>query len=297
MSQPRRPLSLVLVLAAGCSAAVLWLVFSYFDGWEYYTTPVAGRGYLPEHRLLRPSGPVGISLGAAGLVAMVSTLPYAVRKRWRPLARLGSTSRWLEVHIFFGIVGPVLVTLHTAFKFNGAVSVAYWLMVAVWSSGFVGRYLYVRIPRTISGVEQSRRELQADLDVRAASLRGMELPDAARAALDAFDRSLIPEPGRTPGTFDLFLGEFRVRRRLFVMRHHLRAAGVDVHTIHDAVSRRAEHAALSRRLVHLERTRRLFELWHVFHRPLVFGMFLIVGLHVALVVYLGYAQALLGALE
>lgn len=297
MSQARHPLSLVLVLAGVCSAAVIWLAFGYFDGWEYYTTPVAGRGYLPEHRLLRPSGSVGISFGALGLVAMVSTLPYAARKRWRPLGRIGSTSRWLEVHIFFGIVGPVLVTLHTAFKFNGAVSVGYWLMVAVWSSGFVGRYLYVRIPKTIRGVELSRQELQADLAGQEAMLREMVLPEAARAALDTFDRSLMPAAGRSPGTFDLFLGEFRVRTRLFLMRHQLRAAGADIHTVHEAVSRRAEHASLSRRLLHLERTRRLFELWHVFHRPLVFGMFLIVGLHVALVVYLGYAQVLLGVFE
>jgi hypothetical protein len=189
------------------------------------------------------------------------------------------------VHIFFGIVGPVLVTLHTAFKFNGAVSVGYWLMVAVWLSGFVGRYLYVRIPKTIRGVELSRKELEADLAAQEDAFRGMVLPDAARAALDAFDRSWQPA------------GEFRVRARLFFMRHQLQTAGVDIHTVHDAVSRRAEHAALSRRLIHLERTRRLFELWHVLHRPLVFGMFVIVGLHVALVVYLGYGQALLGAFE
>jgi hypothetical protein len=219
------------MLAGGFSVAVVWIAFGFFGGWEYYLTPVAGRGYLPAHRLLRPSGLVGLSFGAAGMVAMVSTLPYAARKRWRPLARFGPASRWLEVHIFFGIIGPVLVTLHTAFKFNGAVAIGYWLMVAVWASGFVGRYLYVRIPKTIRGVELSRKELEAEFAGAMAAAKGAELE------------------------------------------------------------------ALSRRLVHLERMRRLFEMWHVFHRPLVFGMFLIVGLHVALVVYLGYAQVLLGGAQ
>ena len=64
---------------------------------------------------------------------------------------------WLEVHIFCGIVGPVLVTFHTSFKFNGIVSVAYWSMVAVVLSGFVGRYLYVRIPRSLRGIELTQR--------------------------------------------------------------------------------------------------------------------------------------------
>lgn len=291
---PRRPLSWVLVLAALFSAGLLWLVFGIFDGREYYRTPVAGRGYLPAHRLLRPSGLIGLSLGAAGMLAMMSTLPYAVRKRWRPLARLGSTSRWLEVHIFFGIVGPVMVTLHTAFKFNGAVSIGYWLMMTVWASGFVGRYLYVRIPKTIRGVELSRKDLQADLTDARETLARMPLPAAARAALEEFDRSITPAAGRAPGILDLFLGELRVRARLLAMRRHLRAAGVDVQAIHDAVATGAEEATLSRRLIHLERTHRLFELWHVFHRPLVYVMFLIVSLHVALAVYLGYAQLLFG---
>ena len=69
-------------------------------------------------------------------------------KRLRDAGRMKT---WLEVHVFCGIVGPVLVTFHTSFKFNGIVSVAYWSMVAVVLSGFVGRYLYVRIPRSIRG--------------------------------------------------------------------------------------------------------------------------------------------------
>ena len=40
------------------------------------------------------------------------------------------------MHLFCGVVGPVLVTFHTSFKFNGLVSVAYWSMVIVMLSGF-----------------------------------------------------------------------------------------------------------------------------------------------------------------
>lgn len=230
-------LSLVLVLAGVFSAVVVGLVLWKFGGWDYYRTPLAARGYLPAHKLLRPSGIVGLPLGIVGAIAMLSTLPYAARKRWRPLARLGATSKWLEVHIFFGIVGPVLVTLHTAFKFNGVVSVGYWLMMTVWASGFVGRYLYVRIPKTIRGVELSRQELEAELNRISETLSGTAAPP----------RALI-----------------------------------------------REHAVLSRRIKYLERTRRTFHYWHVFHRPLVYGMVVIVGFHVALAVYLGYAQLLLG---
>ena len=166
---------------------------------------------------------------------MFSTLPYAARKRWRPLARLGPTSKWLEVHIFFGIVGPVLVTLHTSFKFNGLVAVGYWLMMTVWASGFVGRYLYVRIPKSIRGVEMTRHEIEAEIARLGHSLSG-----------------LSPAP--------------------------------------PALVR--EHAWLTLRLKYLERTRRLFRHWHHLHRPLVYAMVAIVGLHIALAAYLGYAQLL-----
>lgn len=297
MSHPpvsRRPLSTVLVLAGVSSVALLWVVLVAFNGWAYYRTPVSGRGYLPAHRVLRPSGEVGLALGVAGMVAMLSTLPYAARKRWRPLARAGATSRWLEVHIFFGIIGPVLVTLHTAFKFNGVVAVGYWLMMTVWASGFVGRYLYVRIPKTIRGVELSRRELEEDLTHARDTLSATPLTAGTRAAVDEFERALRPARGGAPGVLDLFFGEFLVRLRLLTMRRHLRASGADLALVHDLVALAAEHAALSRRIQHLERTHRLFEWWHVFHRPLVYAMFLIVGLHVGVAVYLGYARAFLG---
>jgi cytochrome b561 len=38
----------------------------------------------------------------------------------------------------------------------------------------------------------------------------------------------------------------------------------------------------------LAATKRLFDLWHVFHLPLVWVMFAIVSLHVAVALYLGY---------
>jgi hypothetical protein len=64
---------------------------------------------------------------------------YMARKRVPALRNLGNLRWWLEVHLFCGVIGPVLVTYHTSFKFNGIVSAAYWSMVIVVLSGFVGR--------------------------------------------------------------------------------------------------------------------------------------------------------------
>ena len=49
---------------------------------------------------------------------------------------------------------------------------------------------------------------------------------------------------------------------------------------------------LLRRIAYLKKTRKLFDLWRVYHKPLAILMALIVALHVAIVVYLGYGWAL-----
>ena len=289
-SLPAKALGNVLIIAAVFCVAVGGLVLFVLGGWEYYRAPLATRGYLPEHHLLRPSGPVGLTLGVAGVISMLMTLPYAVRKRWKRMARLGAVKHWLEVHIFFGIVGPVLITLHTSFRFNGLISVGYWLMMTVWASGFVGRYLYVRIPKTIRGVELSYAQVGEHVTQLQQQLQSASLPAPVRRELEAFDRAVTPTADRAPGALDLFFGELRVRARLALLRRHLRAEGVDIAALARLVHLAAERATLARRMAHLKRTRHLFELWHVFHRPLVFGLFAIVVVHVSVALYLGYAS-------
>ena len=218
--------SVALVLAGLVVVVVAATVLIGFGGWEYYRTPVSSRVYLPQHRLLRPSGPVGLTLGLAGAFAMLSTLPYAVRKRWRRLAGLGSLRGWLEMHIFFGVTGPILVTLHTSFKFNGLISAAYWLMMAVWVSGFVGRYLYVRIPRSIRGAELSRQEIEVHLSEVGQRIEAASLPAPLRETLAAFHASL-EAAGGSAGWWDLFFGELRVRAHLRRLQRQLRGSHVE----------------------------------------------------------------------
>jgi hypothetical protein len=112
------------------------------------------------HSNLKPSGVLGHGLGIIGSSMMLLLFLYSARKRNKFGLRFGRIGRWLNVHIFFGIVGPILVTLHTAFKFGGIVSISYFCMLAVMLSGFVGRYLYVQIPRSLSGDELSMKEMR-----------------------------------------------------------------------------------------------------------------------------------------
>jgi hypothetical protein len=270
------PLSGTLVASAAAVAVVAAAVLWGAGGWEYYRTPLTVRAYAPAHRILRPSGLVGHTLGIAGLAMMLVPLAYAARKKWRRLSRFGSMKTWLDVHIFCGIVGPVLVTFHSALKFNGVISVAYWSMVAVMLSGFVGRYLYVRMPRSIRGVELSYEEIVARAGTLQEALGALGLPAALAERLQAAGDAASDGP---------------VRRhvRLRAIRRAMTACGIQPVVVREAVELSGARASLLRRLAYLKRTRQLFALWHVFHQPLVYVMLAIVIVHIGVALYLGYA--------
>jgi hypothetical protein len=269
---PGRPgLTGVLVLSAVAVALTAIVVLDLAGGWGYYSTPLGVRAYHPAHHALKPSGAVGHALGKIGLGMMTVPILYAIRKRWTRAASLGGMKGWLDVHIFCGTVGPVLVTFHSALKFNGVISVAYWSMVAVVFSGFVGRYLYVRIPRSLRGVELSYAEIEA----RAAAM----MAEVAAAGVAVGDLDKV-RGGAGP----------RARRGRSRLHRRLVAQGLGAERAAAVVRVAAERDVLLRRLAQLSRTRRLFELWHVFHLPLVYVMFGIVLVHIALAVYFGYAS-------
>lgn len=93
----------------------------------------------------------GHGLGIFGFILMLMTETlYSLRKRMRTV-RFGRMSLWLRFHIFTGLVGPYMVLLHTSWKFNGLAGVTTLLTVIIVISGFVGRYIYTRIPRTADG--------------------------------------------------------------------------------------------------------------------------------------------------
>lgn len=95
----------------------------------------------------------GHGIGILGFLLMLMTETlYSLRKRSRSV-RWGRMSTWLQFHIFTGIVGPYMVLLHTSWKFNGLAGVSTLFTVIIVVSGFVGRYIFTRVPRTLDGLE------------------------------------------------------------------------------------------------------------------------------------------------
>lgn len=99
------------------------------------------------HRSPRFAGSLlGHSIGIAGASLMLVPLVYSAIKRVTPLKRLVTPvvpmRTLLAWHIYAGIIGPILVLLHTGHRFESPLGIALTGMtIIVVLSGYVGRYL------------------------------------------------------------------------------------------------------------------------------------------------------------
>jgi hypothetical protein len=107
------------------------------------------------HQIPAASGLVGHGIGILGFILMLMTETlYSIRKRSKS-AQWGRMASWLKFHIYTGIVGPFMVLLHSSWKLNGLAGITLLLTFVIVVSGFIGRYIYTRIPRTADGIEDS----------------------------------------------------------------------------------------------------------------------------------------------
>jgi hypothetical protein len=160
-------------------------------------------------------------------------------------------------------------------------------MVVVVLSGFVGRYLYVRIPRTLRGTELTRTELDSRAEALLGELSRLRDADPWIERVQQIERDTAGEHQRR-SFVGLLFGEVGLRLRLRRLAQEMRAGGLSAGVRMSLTALMTERALLVRRIAYLQKTKQAFQLWHVFHLPLVYLLLLIVAGHVALVAYLGY---------
>ncbi len=272
------------VLAAFSLAVAVVVGWTIWNGWSYFTTPLAERPHHPEFRQFRAAGTVGHGLGIVGSLMVVLLLLYSLRKRLKVLQRAGELRIWMRYHIFLGIAGPILITLHTAFKIGGLVSVSYWSMVAVALSGFFGRYLYQQIPRNVLGETMAVADIESRGEAiltELANTHGMD--DRGAAALEELALSRLENRPAPLALVTLPFLNGALARQL--QRWSVLYSAGD----RPAAARLAKEWVLQARRLHLFNViRDLFHYWHVFHKPFAFIMILVMIVHVAVAVALGY---------
>jgi hypothetical protein len=133
----------LLVLLGLCVLAfVLW-----GHGEAFYRSDLESRVEHGDYETLRPGGLIGHGYGIVGTILILTNLLYLARRRfaqWSP----GSMATWLNLHVFTGLVGSLLVLFHSAFQFRTPIAqVTAASLGIVVVTGIAGRYLYALTPR------------------------------------------------------------------------------------------------------------------------------------------------------
>jgi hypothetical protein len=277
-----RSLEIGLIVVWGAASMLALL-----PGAHYYALPFSERAFSAEHRLFAPTGLVGHSYGIVGAAIIAAGVAsYSLRKRSRLLSRVGTLKTWLQLHIFCCTFGPFLVLLHTSFKFGGIVSISFFSMVLVVASGVFGRYVYVRIPKTVNGRFQTLEEMRREREVLLETIRGQA--NRSHVALPAV-AMMAPHNGSLARAVAANLGqELANRRQANKLRHHLMSQGVPQRSVASLVDSMRRQAQLERQIVFLQPFQQLFRYWHVFHLPFAIIMFVVLALHVGVAIAFGY---------
>jgi hypothetical protein len=270
-------------------------------GFDYYKLSAMDRPFSPKHHLLRPSGPIGLYLGFMGVALFVGIFLYPIRKHWAWLGQIGKTRHWLDIHVLMGLTAPFIIAFHSTLKFKGIAGLAFWIMFAVSASGVVGRYLYAQIPRRVTTVELSMKELQDLQESLSQQLASQRLLPAAQLS-DLLRMPNVNTVNRLPIFIALpymmildivrMFGVARLRRHAVTTGEIFTTFFGFFRTQHrdleKAINAAAEEAALSKRLLFLSRSQKVFHLWHVIHKPFSYAFAVLAMLHIGLQFVLGY---------
>jgi len=240
-------------------------------------------------------------LGMFGVLLFLFIYLYPIRKKWAWLGRQGNSKRWLDIHVLLGLVTPVFITFHSAFKFNGIAGVAYWIMIVVLLSGVVGRYIYAQIPRNLNSAELSLREAQEQSLRLTTQLKNtgilssrdidglLHLPDfkevASASVIGALCRMLLFDLG-----FPLRVWRLR-QKMLWSERRWWSLVGLgrgQNAVLERAISMAREQTLLAKKILFLSKSHRMLHLWHIIHRPFSYSFAVLALIHVVLMLMLGY---------
>ncbi len=278
------------------------------------------RPFHENHALIKPGGLWGHGFGIIGSIMMIVMHTYSIRKRVKFFQKWGSLKKWLHFHIFLGVVGPLLVMVHTTGKVNGLVSLSFWSMVLVFLSGFVGRFFYGAVPRRATGLEYSleeaieiSEELRETLKKKLAHIgKAAEELDAleSRKNVNQFLKKYIA-PFETMEKLRVFnetaLRNFRplwgfsyqmIRDMVeykdnnpawkFFLKSQNQAIKKRKHYLARMVKSIKKTASLKRKVKRWKAIQARLYYWHVFHKPLSVLMYIVLVVHVYIAAKFGF---------
>lgn len=252
---------------------VIITIYLIYTGYSYYNTALEERFYHPYHNWFKPSGIYGQGLGIVGtLMILFGVTIYIARKRYNFLSKYIRLKYLLEFHIFLCTLGPILILFHTAFKFGGIVSIAFWSMVAVVLSGVIGRFIYIQIPRTIEGRELTLNEVKnLKTDLASALDEQFQIDDKTKQMIVVLSSS-----------------EKASSKNIRKLKKELRTKNFPKDDRAYILKLVKDDISLSGKIARLQTMQKLFKYWHVAHLPFALIMLVIVIIHIAITLAFGY---------
>jgi hypothetical protein len=271
------------------------LVSANLAGLPYFVLPAADRLRSPLHPWFRPSGLVGQAAGIAAFALFIFLWLYPLQKKFRWLAFGATRALWLDIHVVAGLCVPFLATLHAAWHFSGLIGLGYGAMMIAWLSGIVGRYIYVRIPRSRNGVELTRDQVETE---RRAVLRqivdstGIDGELLEHALLAGASPTISPDMSAMKAVAVMLADDVRRWKTSRQLEWSWQGASAAEQRV-DRAARARLHGlmrheiALMQQARMLDVTHRLLRYWHVAHKPMAIVALFAVVLHVGTAIVLG----------
>jgi len=271
------------------------LISVHVAGLPYFLLSAVDRLRSPLHPWFRPSGLIGQAAGIAAFILFIFLWVYPLQKKFRWLEFGASRALWLDVHVIAGLCVPLVATLHAAWHFSGLIGLGYGAMMVAWLSGIVGRYIYVRIPRSRNGVELTRDQVETQ---RRAVLQqivdatGIDGELLEHALLSGASPTISPDMNALKAVAVMIADDARRWKASRQLEWSWQGASAAERRV-DRAARAKLHGlmrseiALMQQARMLDVTHRLLRYWHVAHKPMAIVALVAVVLHVGTAIVLG----------
>jgi hypothetical protein len=250
------------------------LTLAWFEQDEYWFSAESGLGY---------------AFGIIGSSMMLLLLLYPARKYWKPMRNILKVQHWFRLHMIFGVLGPVLILLHSNFNLGSLnSSIALFSMLLVAGSGLIGRYVYQKLHRGLYGEQINFSDLSDDYQMTKSHF--VNLPfftDDIQQLLLQIESKLTQRTVPISVSFgaNRKIKNIRKQSQLFIKNLSLKTKNnKDEHEL-----TLKNVAFWDEGLLGLEKMAsyafftRLFSLWHILHLPIFFMMIIAAVIHIFVV--------------
>ncbi|MFV2059036.1 MAG: pyridine nucleotide-disulfide oxidoreductase [Gammaproteobacteria bacterium] len=242
--------------------------------------------YVAEDSYITPEEGIGYWLGIVGGMAMLLLLSYPLRKKWRPMRKMGKVKYWFRVHMFLGLLGPILVLFHANFSLGSINStVAFFSMLLVAGSGVIGKYFYLKIHYGLYGKHATMDGLKDDLQLTKGMLgKHISLSEQMKVRLEKYERAVTKKHGFIVGFIRIPVTYILSKWMLYSVLHEVKigitkyadAKGWDKKLRAKLYNRSkadfTNYIFHSKKVAEFTIYEQLFSLWHILHYPLFIAL-------------------------